>query len=358
MRIFKRKEKALTLSIEDLGYIYQYIVLKYKEAVYFKNLYFLLVKRREDLFDFISQIDPEYLKKTNLVYITADMKHNHSLFDEETNNILILEINDKLIDYLRAKVDNWNVFKRIDTEFNRLFKTKGSIFLAFVFVLGGILFIVGYQFQQIELGSIHADLSSVFLFYDLNYLLTSFLFFVVFSVFIYTYLKHIPMMVYPFSKYYLLLKYKQAIYNMLLRHYHYKGPWKRPEMLYINVYQEFNKVVMTLYPYLQKDEFTDVLFFLENPRATVNIRNPFLKQDLINDYKRLREVQNEWAKEKLDFLDEVAEKNIIYNNMLKQTFEEEFDRIKEFLDLKWVVLYLVITLIVMAMIVPVVMSAM
>ncbi len=359
MWIFSKKEEKLhTLSIKDLSYIYQYVVLKYNEVKFYKSLYFLLVKRRDDLFEFINVIDPEYLKKSSLLYITEDKQHNESVFDSESNYILNLDINKELVKYLKIKIDNGMVFKRIDTEYNKLFKSKWTIFFIFVLVLWAIIYIIWSQFKELEDDSMQVNLDSVFFFYDYNVIITGFVFFITFAIFFFNYIKHLPLIEYTFSKYYSLLKYKEFLYNMMLRYYIDKWPGKRPEIGYINLKDEFYNIFYNIYWYLDKDEFSDLLFFLENPKIDINVKNPFLKQDIINDYQNLMKVQNEDVREKLTFYEDIVEKNIVYNNLLKMNFEEELERLKEFLNLKWLVLYMVITIMVMWMILPVVLSAM
>ena len=352
-----KEEEPKSFSLKDLNFIYQYIVLKYDEVRFYKNLYFLLVKRRDDIFEFISVIDPDHLKKSSLLYITDDQENNKTIFDRETNDILNFDINKEFLNYLKVKLDNGMVFNRVDTEYKKLFKTKWILFFVFVAVLYFIIFIVGYQFHQLDTEDIQVNLQSVFFFYDYNFFFSGMVFFVTFSILTFYYIKHLPLMDYTFSKYYVLLKYKEALYWMLLKHYIYKGPTKPAEIWYVRLKEEFYNVFVNIYDYTDKDEFAELLFFLEQPNVDIQLRNPFLKQDIINDYKNLMKVQSENVKEKITFFHDVADKNRVYNNLLKMNFEEELEWLKEFTNMKGLVLYIVVTLTVLGMIFPVLVSA-
>ncbi|UFX83331.1 hypothetical protein [Candidatus Absconditicoccus praedator] len=352
-----KEDEVKSFSLKDINFIYQYIVLKYDEVRYYKNLYFLLIKRRDEIFEFISIIDPDHLKNSAMLYITDDQEHNKTIFDRETNNILNFDINKEFINYLKIKLDSGMVFKRIDQEYAKLFKTKGITFFVFIAVLFFIVYIVGRQFHELDTEDIQVNLDSVFFFYDYNIFLTGLVFFVAFSIFFFKYIKHLPLMEYNFSKYYVLLKYKEALYAMILKHYIYKGPTKDPEIGYIRLKDEFYNIFVNIYDYMDKDEFAGLLFFLENPKVDIYIRNPFLKQDIINDFKNLIKVQNEDVKEKYTFFKDVIEKNQVYCNLLKMNFEEELESLKEFTNMMGLMLYIVITLIVVGMIFPVLVSA-
>ena len=102
----KQKDEKKSFSLKDLNFIYQYLVLKYDEVRFYKNLYFLLIKRRDEIFEFISIIDPDHLKNSALLYITDDQDHNKTIFDQETNNILNFDINKEFINYLKIKLDS------------------------------------------------------------------------------------------------------------------------------------------------------------------------------------------------------------------------------------------------------------
>jgi hypothetical protein len=101
-----------------------------------------------------------------------------------------------------------------------------------------------------------------------------------------------------------------------------------------------------------------LLFFIENPDVDLKIENPLLRQDIVNDYKSLNKIQNDDIRRKMIFFKEVEEKNKIYYNLLRNSFEDEFAKIKDYLNMKGLVLYIMITLLVLAMIMPVLMSAM
>jgi hypothetical protein len=138
----RSKQEKIKFDIKDLEYLYQYIILHYNTIKYYKNLQLLIVKKREEIFDFIKILDKNFIKKSALVYVTEDVRHNFSVFDSETYELLYTPITKELIDYLRITIDNKKLFKRIDTTFKGFFKNKAIIFFVFVLVLYGIIYIL------------------------------------------------------------------------------------------------------------------------------------------------------------------------------------------------------------------------
>ena len=116
--MFTKKDEKQSFSVTDLDYLNQYIVLKYNDIRFFKNVFFLIVKKREEIFDFIMMLDKDHVKRTAFLYVTEDIQHNSSIFNEETNDILNLEINKQLLDFLKIRIDNGRLFERIDNEYN------------------------------------------------------------------------------------------------------------------------------------------------------------------------------------------------------------------------------------------------
>jgi len=89
-----------------MEYIYQYIVLKYDEVKFFRTVFFMLVKNKDDFFEFINILDPEYLEKSPMIYVTESTEHNMNIFDASTNDILQLEITKELVDFMKMKISN------------------------------------------------------------------------------------------------------------------------------------------------------------------------------------------------------------------------------------------------------------
>jgi hypothetical protein len=108
----------VNLSVKDLEYLYQYIVLKYNEVKYYKNLFLLITKRKTEIYEFISVIDSKYLKKSAIMYVTEDVAHNNSIFSDESNDILTIDINKEFLNFLRIKIDNLKLIQRIDDNYN------------------------------------------------------------------------------------------------------------------------------------------------------------------------------------------------------------------------------------------------
>jgi len=84
----------------------------------------LITKKRESIYDFIKIIDKEYINKTPITYITADDQHNSNIFDNDTFQILHMDINNEFLEFLRIVIDNKKLFERIVTNYNKLFKSQ------------------------------------------------------------------------------------------------------------------------------------------------------------------------------------------------------------------------------------------
>lgn len=122
--MWKKKDQKLEFSIEDLEYIYQYMILKYDEVKFYKNVYFMLIKTKDDFFQFINVLDKNYLKNSSLIYITSETQHNKSIFSEEVNDFLNIEITPELLEYLKVKISNGKLFQKIDSQYQGLFISK------------------------------------------------------------------------------------------------------------------------------------------------------------------------------------------------------------------------------------------
>jgi len=357
--MFRKKDKKLEFTIQDLDYIYQYIVLKYDSVKFYKNMFFMIIKTKTDFFAFITMLNKDYLKNSSLIYITWETQHNQSIFNKETNDFLILEINEELLEYLKIKVQNWRLFDKIDTEYNWLYKSKWIIFLIFIIVLSTIIYILWSQFIKIKEDSgswVTIDMSSVFFFYNNNIIITIFLLAIVFWLMIMKYIKHMPFMEFSFSKYYLLLKYKEKLYATLLKYYITKK-WKKWEIWYINTRTEFLNIYNDIFKYLSNNEISEILFFVENEWVEIKLKNPILKQDLVLDYKNFVYIQNNNVKEKIKFFITTKEKNKNYYELLKLSYEWEMEKLKWYMAMKWLFLYLTVTLTVLFMIWPILISA-
>lgn len=357
--LFRKKEEKLDFTIKDLDYMFQYIILKYDTVRFYKNVFFMLIKTKEDFFAFINMLDKDYLKKSSLIYITWEAKHNENLFTHEVNDLLKLELNEELLEYLKVRVSNWMMFKKIDSEYNWLFKSKWIIFLIFVITLSGIIAVLWSQFKWIQEGSgwsVWVNMSSIFFFYENNFLITLFFLSVIVWMMIMKYIKHLPFMDLNFSKYYVLLKYKEKLYSTLLRYYISKK-WKTWEIWYLNVKEEFMDIYRSIFKYLSSNEISEILFFLENENVEINVKNPLLKQDLVLDYRNFKYIQNNNVKEKIKFFQNVKDKNANYSELLKFSYEDEFEKLKWYMNLLWLALYIVVTLVVMFMVRPVLISA-
>lgn len=354
----KQRDWRLGFSIEDFEYIYQYISLKYDEVKFYRTVFFMMVKNKDDFFDFINILEPGYLEKSAMIYVTESSQHNDNIFDKDSSDLLKFEITKELIDFLEMKINNWKIFKKIDTEYNWLFKSKWIIFFIFILVLYVIVYMIWSQFEEIASSwSIKVDMTTVFFMYKHNFLIALIFFTIVFSLFILKYIKHLPVMEYNFSKYYVLLKYKEQLYAALLRNYLYKWESKLWEIWYMNARDEFFQVYNNIFQFLSSDEIAEVLFFLENDDVKIDINNPLLKQDLVLDYKTFKFVQNNNVKEKLNFFYWVKAKNKSYYNLLKMSYEAEFEKLKWYMNMKWLFMYLSVTLVVIIMIAPVLISA-
>lgn len=357
--MFFKKDKKLELTIQDLDYIYQYIVLKYENVKFYKNVFFMIMKTKTEFFDFISMLNKDYLKKSSLIYITGETQHNQSIFSKDTNEFLNYEINSELIEYLKIKIQNGRIFEKIDTEYNGLFLSKSVVFFVFVIVLFWIIHILWNQFTQIKAqtwGGMNINMDSVFFFYENNLVINLFLFSIVFWLMIMKYIKHFPFMEFWFSKYYLLLKYKEKLYTILLKYYIEKK-WKRGEIWYLNTKLEFLDIYHSIFQYLSDNEISEVLFFVENDEVEISLKNPILKQDLILDYKNYQYIQNNNIKEKMNFFHATKEKNYRYYELLKLNYENEIEKLKGYMNLKGLFLYIIVTLIVVLMIGPILISA-
>ena len=84
----------------------------------------MIVKTKGDFFNFITMLNKDYLKNSSLIYITGESQHNESIFDKETNDFLMFEINEELLEYMKIKVSNGRLFEKIDREYNGLYKSK------------------------------------------------------------------------------------------------------------------------------------------------------------------------------------------------------------------------------------------
>ncbi len=351
------KKEKLELSIEDLEYLYQYIILNFNEIKFFKNLQLLISKKREAIYDFIKIIDKEYIKKTSITYITADDQHNSNVFDNDTFNMLHMDINEEFVVFLRGIIDNKKLFKRIKSSYFQLFKSQWIMYLIFAIVLYGIIYILWKQFLSINLTWVHIDMSSIKLFYSNDLIIVMVYATISFSIFFYRYIKFLPLWDYLFAKYFVLLYYKQLIYIAMIKYYIHK--WKKKwDIWYFDIKKEFYSIFTQLFQFLSKDEIVELLFFIENPKVEINIKNPFLRQEIVADYKWIVYIQAYDVKKKMDFFLQIQEKNKIYYNLLRNAFEDEFGKIKEFLSLLWLIMYIIIVLLVVIMIMPVLFSAM
>jgi len=352
-----KKNQKLELNIKDLEYIYQYIILNYDEVKFFKNLQLLITKKRENLYDFIKIVDKDYINKTTITYVTADNQHNSNIFDADTFKILHMDINREFLDFLRIVIDNKKLFKRIKDTYNQIFKSQWIMFAIFALVLYGIIYVLGKQFLNIDLTWVHIDMSSIKFFYNYNLPLVLVYATICFSIFFYKYIKFLPLTDFLFAKYFILLYYKQLIYISMIKYYIDK--WKKKwDIWYFDIKKEFYTIFSQLFNYLSKDEIVELLFFIENPKVEINIKNPFLKQEIVADYKWIIYIQAYDVKRKIDFFEQLKQKNLIYYNLLRNSFEDELQKIKEFLYLLWLIMYMAIVLIVVIMIMPVLFSAM
>ena len=354
---FLKKNKKLELWIKDLEYIYQYIILNYNEVKFFKNLQLLITKKREEIYDFIKIVDKDYIKKTPITYVTWNDQHNSNVFDADTFNILHMDINKEFLEFMRILIDNKKLFKRITDSYNQLFKSKGIMFAIFAIVLYWIIYILWWQFLNIDLTGVHIDMSSIKLFYNNDLVIVLIYATIFFSIFFYKYFQFMPLSEFLFAKYFTLLYYKQLIYIAMVKYYIDRGK-KRWDIWYFDIKKEFYNIFTQLFKYLNKDEIAELLFFIENPKVEINIKNPFLKQEIVADYKGIIYIQAYDVKKKMDFFIQIKEKNKIYYNLLRNAFEDEFQKIKEFLNLLWLIMYIVVVLLVVIMIMPVLFSAM
>jgi len=353
-----KTNKKLSLSIADLEYLYQYIVLNFNEVKFYKHLQLLIAKKREEIYDFIRIVDKDYIKKTALTYVIDDDQHTSNLFDNDTFNILHIDINSEFLDFMRILIDNKKLFKRVQDNYKKLFKSKGIIFFIFGLVLYWIIYVLGNQFLSIDLTWVHVDMSSVKFFYENNLVLVLIYLIISFSIFFWRYLKFLPLTDYLFAKYYVLLYYKQLLYTSLIKYYLDKWPNRPGDIGYFDIKKEFYSIFSQLFQYLNKDEIAELLFFIENPKVEINIRNPFLRQEIVADYKGIVYIQAYDVKKKPEFFKQVKEKNKIYYGLLRNAFEDEFEKIKDFLNMQWLLMYIVIVLLVVFMIMPVLLSAM
>lgn len=351
------KNKKLELWIKDLEYLYQYIILNYWEVKFFKNLQLLITKKREWIYDFIKIIDKEYINKTSITYITADDQHNSNIFDSDTFQILHMDINNEFLEFLRIVIDNKKLFERIVTNYNKLFKSQWIMFIIFAIVLYWIIYVLWNQFLNIDLTWVHIDMSSIIFFYNNDLIVVLMYATLFFTIFFYRYIKFFPLWSFLFAKYFVLLYYKQLIYISMIRYYIDKGK-KKWDIWYFDIKKEFYSIFSQLFKYLSKDEIWELLFFIENPKIEINIKNPFLRQEIVADYKWIIYIQAYDVKKKMDFFQQIKDKNKIYYNLLRNAFEDEFQKTKEFLSLLWLIMYILIVLLVVIMIMPVLFSAM
>jgi len=351
------KNQKMELWIKDLEYIYQYVVLNYNEVKFFKNLQLLITKKREELYDFIKIIDKEYINKTSITYVTADDQHNSNIFDNDTFNILHIDINNEFLEFLKMTIDNKKIFKRITDTYNQLFKSKWIMFAIFAIVLYWIIYVLWQQFLNIDLTWVHIDMSSIKIFYKNDAVIVLVYATIFFSIFFYKYIKFLPLADFLFAKYFVLLYYKQLIYISMIKYYidRWKKKW---DIWYFDIKREFYNIFNQLFKYLSKDEIAELLFFIENPKVEINIKNPFLKQEIVADYKWIIYIQAYDVKKKMDFFIQIKEKNKIYYDLLRNAFEDELQKIKDFLYLLWLIMYIIIVLLVVIMIMPVLFSAM
>jgi len=352
-----KKSNRLELWIKDLEYLYQYIVLNFNEIKFFKNLQLLISKKREEIFDFIKIVDKEHIKKTAITYVTGDDQHNSSIFDNDTFNILHIDINDEFIEFMRILIDNKKLFKRITDTYKQLFKSKWIMFAIFAIVLYWIIYILWKQFLSINLTWVHIDMSSIKLFYNNDLAIVLVYSTIFFSILFYKYFQFLPLTEFLFAKYFVLLYYKQLLYTAMVKYY--IDRWsKSGDIWYFDIKKEFYNIFSQLFKYLSKDEIAELLFFIENPKVEINIRNPFLKQEIVADYKWIIYIQAYDVKKKMDFFQQVKEKNKIYYNLLRNSFEDELEKIKNFVYLVGLIMYIIIVLLVVIMIMPVLFSAM
>ena len=352
------KNKKLSLSIQDLEFLYQYIILNFNEVKFYKHLQLLISKKREEIYDFIKIVDKDYLKKTALTYVIDDDQHTSSLFDADTFNILHIDINAEFLEFMRILIDNKKLFKRINDTYKKLFKSKWMIFLIFSIVLYGIIYILWNQFLSIDLTWVHVDMSSVRFFYDNAFAIVIIYSTISFSIFFRRFFKFQPLADYLFAKYYVLLYYKQLLYTAMVKYYIDKWSNRPWDIWYFDIKKEFYAIFSELFKFLNKDEIAELLFFIENPRVEINIKNPFLKQEIVADYKGIIYIQAYDVKKKPEFFKQVKEKNRVYYGLLRNAFEDEFEKIKDFLNMQWLLMYIVIVLLVVFMIMPVLLSAM
>ena len=353
-----KKNQKLSLWIKDLEYLYQYIILNYNEVKFFRNLQLLISKKREEIYDFIKIIDKNYIKKTPITYVTWDNQHNNSVFDFDAYNLLSLNINKQFIEFLRIIIDNRKLYERIKTSYNKLFRSKWIMFAIFTIVLYGIIFILGYQFLSIDITWVHIDMSSIRFFYNNVLVITLIYWIISFSIFFYNYIKFLPLWDYLFAKYFVLLYYKESLYTSMLKYYIDKWDKKRWDIWYFDIKKEFYSIFSELFKFLSKDEIWELLFFIENPKVEINIKNPFLRQEIVWDYKRIVYIQAYDVKKKSEFFEQVKEKNKVYYNLSRNAFENEFEKIKDYLYMQWLLMYIVIVILVVIMIMPVLFSAM
>ena len=352
-----KTNQKLELWIKDLEYLYQYIILNFNEVKFFKNLQLLITKKREEIYDFIKIVDKNYVNKTSITYVTADEQHNNNIFDTDTVNILHIDINKEFIEFLRIIIDNKKLFKRITDTYHQLFKSKGIIFAIFALVLYWIIYVLWRQFLNIDLTWVTIDMSSIKFFYNYAMPISIIYATIFFSIFFYKFIKFLPLTEFLFAKYFVLLYYKQLVYTSMIKYY--IDRWnKKGDIWYFNIKKEFYNIFSQLFKYLSKDEIAELLFFIENPKVEINIKNPFLRQEIVADYKWIIYIQAYDVKKKMDYFKQIKEKNLIYYNLLRNAFEDELQKIKDFLSLLWLVMYIVIVLIVVIMIMPVLFSAM
>jgi hypothetical protein len=131
-----------------------------------------------------------------------------------------------------------------------------------------------------------------------------------------------------------------------------------PEIGYLNIKEEFYNIFTKLFKYMSSNEIAELLFFIENPKSDIKLSNPLLKQEVIADYRNLNYLQTNSVKDKIYFFYEVKEKNKIYANLLRNAFEDEMQKIKDFVNLQGLLMYITIVFLVIFMIMPVLLSVM
>jgi uncharacterized protein YktA (UPF0223 family) len=87
-------------------------------------------------------------------------------------------------------------------------------------------------------------------------------------------------------------------------------------------------IYRSIFKYLSSNEISEILFFLENENVEINVKNPLLKQDLVLDYRNFKYIQNNNVKEKIKFFQNVKDKNANYSELLKFSYEDEFEKLK------------------------------